>query len=391
MSTQNYRTKTIFIERKNAAAENSWGVAIDIGYSGTKVFSPNCIACFPSYAIPVTGNLITSVDDDDAIYYKDGKIGTLWKVGRVAQNFISPQDPDTASMAIYGRQRYCNDMFLVLARTAMGIGATPNEYGNPSGKKLVVETGLPNTYLKYDYPILREVLTGTHVFDLKIGKGEWHHYVLKLDADNLKVMPQPLGTLISISTDEDGNMPKEAEKFYTGSLLICDPGFGTMDCFSFKASEMNGQETFDSLGMKQVMAETSARLFKDYGVEMPVPAMQKALEDGYVTKFDYIRRRGENIKFDDILEECSDMVAQRAIDKLFEVYNSMLDFQYLVLTGGTGEAWFPIFEKELAGIPNLSLIRGNLNTKGLGANGDELPFIFSNVRGYYLYLQRHLN
>ena len=72
------------------------------------------------------------------------------------------------------------------------------------------------------------------------------------------------------------------------------------------------------------------------------------------------------------------------------MYNNLLDYKYLVLTGGTGEAWYKIFEEQLSGMPNLTLVPGNKNTEGLGPDGEALPFIFSNVRGYYIFLQRKL-
>ena len=53
---------------------------------------------------------------------------------------------------------------------------------------------------------------------------------------------------------------------------------------------------------------------------------------------------------------------------------------YLVVTGGTGEAWWYMIKDEFKGLKTLTVLSGNENS--------ELPFTFSNVRGYYFYLYR---
>lgn len=394
MKTSSFRTKSMILERENISLSDVWGIAVDIGYSGTKIYAPNCIACFPSFAVQVKGNLLQmAATDESTIYYKDAD-GVVWKVGKAAQDSISPQDPDTASMAIYGRQRYFDPMFLVIARTAIGIASRKNNYGDPTGKKVRLETGLPNSYIRADRPLLKEVLAGEHVFDLKIGSGQWEHCEITLTEDDIFVMPQPMGTLLSVSTDNNGITAKGVEDLYTSAVLICDPGFGTMDCFSLRGSEMDGVETSDSLGMKQVLIETSNTIFRKYRVEIPVPAMQKVLEDGYITQFDRATRRGKNVEIDGILEEANRKIANKAIDKLSELYNSLLEYKYLILTGGTGEAWYDYFVEAFSGLPNLTILPGNQNTDGMMFLEDgtpaPLPFIFSNVRGYYMYLQNKL-
>lgn len=392
MQTQAYRTRTILQERKNfTTREDIWGIAIDIGYSGTKIYSPNIIACFPSYAARVSGNLLQMAStDENAILYKDEN-GEIWKVGKIAQDAMSPDDADSSSMAIYGRKRYFDPMFLVIARTAIGIASRKNAYGDPEGKKICLETGLPNSYIRMDAPLLKEVFTGHHTFDLRIGTGDWQHFDLTLDANDIFVMQQPMGTLLSITTDDNGNSIPDAVDYYSSALLIIDPGFGTFDCFSLKGAEMAGVETYTAYSMKQVFANTVEKIQAEYGTEIPVPTIQKYLDAGFFTQYDRKTRTGKNIPFEEILNECSREVAQAAVDKVCEVYGDLLEFKYLVITGGTGEAWYEEFANAFKGLPNLKIIPGNVNTDGIlvdeHGNKTPLPFIFSNVRGYYMYLQ----
>lgn len=393
MDTKDFRTKTILIDHQNPSVEENWGISIDIGYSGTKLFSPNRVACFPSFASPVDGSLLSmGINDAGKILYRDCDSGRIWKVGKSAQDVISVQDPDQVSNAIYGRQRYFNPMYLVIARTALGIACSVNEYGNPDGRKVHLQTGLPNSYLRSDTPLIKEALAGMHVFDLKIGAGEWEHYEIRLDISDIKVMQQPIGTLLSVSSGPDLMPTETSMDYFTSLVAICDPGFGTFDSFSLKDGEMNGIETSMDFTMQKILAETGEEIFQKYHVEIPVPAMQKYLEQGYVTQFDRKARQGKNVSFADILAECNRRIAMQAIDKLSELYNYLIDYKYLILTGGTGEAWYPYFKEEFSGMPNLTVVPGNQNTEGYlpGSDGEKLPFIFSNARGYYIYQQHRL-
>lgn len=396
VNTNDFRTKTMFIERKNPSVENVWGIAVDIGYSGTKIFAPNCVACFPSFASPIEGSLLNvSSPGETTIFYRDGETGTVWKVGKAAQDVISTQDPDQNSSAIYGRQRYFNPMYKVIARTAMGIACTANKFGDPADRKVCLQTGLPNSYLRSDKILIQEALAGSHVFDLKTGSGEWKHFEITLEMKDINIMAQPVGTLLSVSSDSNGNATAESENYLTASIAICDPGFGTMDSFSLRGSEMKKVETSTECTMKKVLTETSNMLFQKYSVEVPVPAIQKFLERGYVTHFNRSTRSTDNIEFDDILEECNRAVAYKAIDMLCELYGNFLEYDYLIVTGGTGEAWYPYFVEAFSGMPNLTLIPGNQNTEGMMTDehgvARPLPFIFNNVRGYYMFIQRRLS
>lgn len=395
LKTQDYRTKTLFLEHKNPSFGGAWGVGIDIGYSGTKIFSPNIVACFPSFAVPVDGSLINISSPDSAtILYRDSETGRIWRVGKTAQDNISIHDPDSNTASIYDRQRYFSPQFLVFARTALGIACTKNEFGDPDGKKIYLQTGLPNKYLKSDSNQIVSVLSGEHAFDLKVGSSEWKHYEITLELSKKDVTLQPIGTLLSVATDNNGMATPDAEKIMRSMSFVLDPGFGTMDYFSLMGRELKNDETLTEYSMKRVLEEASEKIYKKYGVEIPVPSFQKYLDLGYVTRFDRKERRGYNEDFADILEECSREIANQAIDKLCDLFDNFLEYNYLVITGGTGEAWYPYFEEALAGIPNLTLVPGNRGTEGFMTDGNGnstgLPFFFSNARGYYFYLQSRL-
>lgn len=379
INTNDFKTKTIFRERENIAVDGVWSVALDIGYSAVKGFSNNSIYCFPSYARKITSAMLGfgSANPND-IQYKDNETGEIWSVGEAAQNMITSDETRDSNESLYGRNRYYSDMFKVIARVGLGVGMLKNNFGSPEGKTLVVQTGLPPAYLKSDTYMLQDVLSGLHDFSIKIGNNPWVSLCFDLPIENVSVMAQPMGTLLSISTDNEGKPIKDAAKYFKSNMLIFDPGFGTLDIFNIKNRLIESTETFDHLGMKRVLTETANTIFKRYHQEIKVPAMQKCLATGTVTCFDRKERRTTLVAFDDILDDCNKKVCYEALTKIDSIYNNLFDYDYLVVTGGTGAAWSDIITDYYKNMSNITIIKGNQN--------DDLPYIFSNVRGYYMYL-----
>lgn len=379
INTSNFKTKTLNLERNNVSAKSAWGIALDIGYSAVKGFSPNAVYSFPSYARKITTEML-SLGQPNAkdIQYKDEVTGETWSVGLAAQNMITSDDAQDSIQELYGRNRYFSPMFIVIARVGLALGMISNTFGSPDGKNIVVQTGLPPAYLKSDTELIKEALSGSHDFSIKLGTKQWSRFTFDLPEENIWVMAQPMGTLLSIATDNNGKFIPEAKKYFSSSMLIFDPGFGTFDVFNIRNRLIQSYETFDNLGMKRVLQETSDEIFKKYKTEVPVPAMQKYLETGEVKVIDRRAHKAKVAPFADILEEKNKLVCDEAINKINNVYNDLIDHDYLVITGGTGAAWNDIVVDYYKDMETLTIIPGNQN--------DSLPYIFSNVRGYYMYM-----
>lgn len=384
MLTRSYRTRTILRDMDNKLkSETVWPIGLDIGYSGVKTCSGNMISCFPSYAVQNRYETRLAIgageDDERRILYRDEESGE-WEVGALAQNMISTSDATAGSMAIYGRSRYYSPMFKVLARVGLASGMIPNRYGSPTGKKLQIITGLPPKYIKSDSYDMKTVLSGHHKFSVKFGNSGWMDFDFTLDINDIGIVDQPQGTLFSISTNPDMRLFPDARKYFASRVLVIDPGFGTLDIFPMirKNTSRDDCQTFTELGMKQVLKKTADDIFKLYNFEISVPAMQPYLETGMVIKKE--GRKTTKVEFDDILEKNSKLVCDTAIEKIMEIYDPPTEFDYMVLTGGTGAAWSSYFRNSeyFKDCDTVQIISGN--------QGDpSLPYIFSNVRGYYIF------
>lgn len=376
MDTKKFRTKTEFIERNNGHLPGIWEIALDIGYSAVKLFSPNHIACFPSYARRVNPDFqFAGSAPKEAILYKDLETNTEWLVGEVAQNTIASGDTSDSEASLYGRERYGSEMFSVISRVGLGLGMLKNQYGEPSNSEIVIQTGLPEKYMN-DEDSLKDALCGEHNFALKIGTSDWKEFRFTLKKENIYVMSQPKGTLFSVCIDKNGRFHMDARKYLSSSIIVFDPGFGTLDLFPINSGVVGNGETYSDLGMKRVLQETSKLIQQEYNVDVPVPAMQKYLESGmirYVNKKDFVAKE---YPFGELLKQANEKICEEAIIRMAGAIN-LIDYNYMIITGGTGAAWMHYIENRFKDFSTLKLLRGNQN--------DNLSCIYSNVRGYYLY------
>ncbi len=380
MYSQEFKTKTIMQPRQNPATENFWGIALDVGYSSVKVFSPNIIASFPAYAKKVEfgyadkpfGGL-----EKTFIAYRD-ETGCEYSVGAHAQDKIKVSDSDNSTAALYVADRFYSPEFKVISRVGLALGMMKNQYSDPSGKVLHVQTGLPPEYMTNYMDDIKDVFIGHHEFQIKLGTGAWTLFEFNILPENFEVMPQPMGTLISIATDRNGGTLPEARKYFSSNLLIVDPGFGTLDTFDIKNHFLDSPpKTWDNLGMLRVLQETQKLIKAQYGQNIPVPAMQKILGEGFFkTKIDKRTMQQKQVEITDYLKEANKTVCMEAIETINSYYNYLQDEDYLVITGGTGAAWFSMFKDFYKGLSSLKIIDG--------AENDNIPAIFSNVRGYYM-------
>ena len=366
-----FKTKTMIRPKENPSVEGKFLVGIDVGYSGCKIFSQNKVALFPCYARQVDGELLAASYDDTDIWYQDAKTKQTWAVGETAIGMMSSRETNDNAMSMYSRSRYEDPMFLVILRVGLAIGMMKNDFGSAQDKELFVETGLPAAYMMDEWA-LKDAFCQNHEFAVKIGNNPWQKFNFSLDEDHVMVTSQPKGTLYSSIISENGDFVENSARILKSRALIFDAGFNTLDLVrNMNGIIDNNCISYDDLGMKEVFMETAATVEKKYHEHIEVPYMQYILKTGILQGYDRKARSTIDIDIAAILDEKNEAVCRRAINKIRGMYNDLLDMDYLIVTGGTGEAWWNIIKDEFKGLRTLTVLSGNENS--------DLPFTFSKV------------
>lgn len=382
MNIRNYKTRTDYIRRKNVSVAGSWPIAIDIGYSGVKGFSPNCIFCFPSFARPRKGGLVEIGKPRASDIMYRGTDGVIWNVGELANNSLRPDDVDDSLNTLYSRYRYDSAMFRVLAQTGMAMAMRSNELGAKGEKDhIVIQSGLPAKYHSSDAEPLREALSGTHRFEVKFGDGDWTEYKFEVTSDNVRITQQPLGAYYSICLGSDADMTPLGKKIYRiGETVLLDGGFGTIDCcrVSAKTHDVLDKETFPGKAMMEIFRRTTEEIDQKYGMEIAVHAIQPFLATGTVPVIDRRARKQKERPFEDMLARHTYEVGEELLDRMELAYNSFVGINYLALAGGTSSVWYDQIVKRYQDMSGLKVVKCSQN--------DNLPEIYDIVRGYYLFM-----
>lgn len=170
MKTIDYRTRTEIKAEKHISCQSHWPVALDIGYSGVKGYSPNSAFCFPSYAKKIGKKKdIIGMPVKDEILYHDLETDDVWRVGACAQKSASINDTSDSQSELFGRHRYSGSLFRVIARTGLGLGMMNTSCGAYNKLPCCLQTGLPPAYLKGpDKQELIDTLSGHHRFVIQM-------------------------------------------------------------------------------------------------------------------------------------------------------------------------------------------------------------------------------
>lgn len=375
INTKEFKTKSEILEKQMPKVNGKTVIALDGGYSSVKGVSPNKVFLFPSYAkkAPKDLEVVAKVSATD-IQYRDNKTNEVWLVGEAAEKMMEQSDIDsTTDASLFSRYRYDSDVFKVIMATGMAIGL----WGTGSGNEITLQTGLPATYKSRDESKLIKALKGDYDISIKIGSGDWTNFQFVLDEEHIDVMEQPQGTLCATAY-ENGEVSTLGKKILKSNTIILDIGFGTEDIFSVRSGYKNNHQTYSDTGMRAVFESVIKKIMESHpDAEIKIFALQNYLENGKVSYLDSETIKVHEVEFADILEKENRELCEKSIRRLLQDYDNLLQYEYLIVTGGTGESRFEQIQEMLSGLPNLKVLPGNMNTP-------ELSFTYSNVIGYYM-------
>ena len=371
MSTQKYRTKQEHKKRFNTKGKG-YIIALDAGYSSMKVFYEDGYFCFPSFTKKIKNQMIPFPNEKD-IVYTDLETKESYMVGQNAESMINSVDTNDTDAELYGRKRYSNKNFLILCQTALGIALMEKK----DNKEIIVQTGLPASYMTGDTKLIKKVLMKPAYFSLKVGSKPEKVFKFELKDGNISVMPQPAGSLYSILIKNDGTFIPDAHQYLYSNIMIMDIGFGTFDLYGLEDRNVVYQESINDLGMRAVLEKTVSDINNTFDEDLRVNSFQRDLEDGEIECIDGDTMQSEIHNIEPFLQKSSEEVFNNACDKLKTITNSLQGYNYLVISGGTGSAWKDKFTELFKDRKRLTIILANKH--------DNIPLMYSNVRGYYLF------
>ncbi|WP_147566653.1 hypothetical protein [Clostridium tyrobutyricum] len=296
---------------------------------------------------------------DTFLVYRSKNLLT-YRVGEYARELVFENKKNdsikTRMPEFYSEKRFLNDDFIIGVRSAIAKALLKYEsevpefeISNLSEYKMYLMLALPHaTQDEFADPVANK-FKGKNEFDIKIGKSEYVSISFKIDRENIYTVSQTIAAIIGQTSDDEGNLNQETlDLLLKGPTLVIDAGYYTtgLVVISDGGSVDNKlSESDTNHAMRNVNIKVSEAIKdKRPDIEFYVVEYLCNKNDGIV-KFKNGENKTETFNIKEIKEEKIKELCAEFIEYLNSKYNNLLDFNYVVIDGGTGSQYFPILRK----------------------------------------------
>lgn len=278
-------------------------LGIDIGYNAVKAVHEKYQTTFPSVVgTPDTARFSLNAGSDVIIEYE----GTQYLVGEsaIVQSRMVQRRED--------RHWFESTEYKILYMAALSAL-------NLSGNVKVV-TGLPVAFLA-DKDALQSTLTGEWLF-----KRNGKEY--SVDAQEVKVIPQPFGTLLDLALDDDGDVVNS--EIATGTIGIVDCGGKTTNLLAVsRMAEISRETASVNIGGWDVI-----RALREY-INSQYPDRDfRDHELAEIIRLGSFNYFGKKVDVKSKIEELAAPLAQQVISQASQLWNGGASLDKIVITGG---------------------------------------------------------
>lgn len=319
-------------------------IAIDPGFDSIKVCANGKVFKFPCSVEETDERKMSDYGlREDFIRYRAAD-GSTYRVGAYAREYVfehmSQQDMERQMEGFYSESRFTSDAFIVGLRTAIALAIEAN--GNIHDPEIYLMVALPHAVRQKYAPSIVGAAAGDCRFVLQHGPHPEQEYRFSIHERNVFTVSQTIAAIIGETSDDKGNI--DADRFFylsNGPTLVVDGGYYTTGLVSVsrggsvddEKTESDTQHAMRNVNMLVSDAITAYRPdVRHYVLEYMIQNGGKLryMADGKAQTIDLTAMQEEKIH-----EVCASL-----IEYLNEKYNNLLDYNYVMVTGGTGARFY---------------------------------------------------
>ena len=253
------------------------------------------------------------------------------------------------------QEKLLSEFCKVLALTAMG-------YLYKDTTPVNIITGLPVGYYREFNQRLSKMLKGQH--EISFQKHDGSIDVTCVNINNLRIIPQPLGSIFNLLMDENGKITnRELAKQKIG---VIDIGFRTTDFCIFHGLQYveRGSSTTDT-GISKTFNVIAKKLREESKVNVELYRLYKAIETGF------IKIRGKEFNISKIRDAVFAHAASIIASDLDRLWADDWDVDVIIISGGGAMELTNFLKPLITG--NILPLETNIDVR------------LNNVQGYYKY------
>jgi len=238
--------------------------------------------------------------------------------------------------------------------------ATLSHFVRDDSQPIKLVVGLPIGHYRQYKEELAQMLNGTHAFVAVDGEGNKRS--LNIHVADVRVLPQPLGTVMDRLLSSLGT-PKN-QRFATDKIGVIDVGFRTTDyTISDKGRYSERGSLTTKKGISVAFSKIGHKLKETCGIDIEIYRLFTAVDQGT------IKVRGKAYDLKKISEASLKQLASVIAIDANQVWSDDWDIDAIMITGGGGAVLAPYIQEQLQGI--------TIPIK------EDLDYRLHNVRGYY--------
>lgn len=320
-------------------------VAVDPGFDTMKIVANGTVFKFPFNVVETDERKMTDYRlRDDFMLYQDLN-GTTYRVGQYAREIVFDNKQKVDSF--YTEQRFISDEFQVGLNTAIALAIEKNGFYEEQDKlKIYVMVALPHACRATYSPTIIGAIAGLHKFQLRCGQKAAKTYHYTIQESHVHTISQTIAAILGETSEDDGSINED--KFYylsNGPTLVLDGGYYTMGMVVVSRGGSVDEDKTES-DTNHAMANVNQLIADE--VRDKRPDITHYAIEYLLNKDDGTIRYMENgkaitIHLSELRKEKQKIICNNLIEYLNQKYNNLLDFKYVLVTGGTGA----IFYKQL--------------------------------------------
>lgn len=364
-------------------------IAIDPGFDSMKVIANGRHFKFPFSAAETDERKMSDYGGRNGfILYKDAH-GATWRVGQYARTLMfEHKDPEEDKM----RNFYTEERFVSAEATVGLLSAIAKAievaglYDRQTDLDIRLIVALPHGVRnKYASTIIGQ-LAGDHKYYMTFGNGEERPFRFTIKEGSVMTVSQTIAAILGETSDDDGNI-NEKKYFYlsNGPTLVIDGGYYTVGLVPVSRGgsvDDSRAESDTTHAMKNVNLAISREIaqqrpdIKHYTVEYLLSQGEPSIR--YMDK-----EQGKVVSIDlaSIREKKMQSVCGSFLRYLDKKYDNLLDFRYILVTGGTGACFFKQMLEHYKASGLMDEEHMLLTTPTIA--GQSLPIEFSIAAGAY--------
>lgn len=346
-------------------------VAVDPGFDSVKVVTNGGIMFkVPKEVADVTNKKFLDAKDENYIMmkYMEGKehlvgLSAAKYLNNVVTNNTNGEEQkaeindtfasfETADMQI----RIMTGIAIALIKLAKTektvITLKKNEDGsydvNTGRADIAIGVALPHDIVDDKWSYIQKYLNDEQVFDIETNEGLFH---VSFKAVTTAKASQVVVALLGAISGEEGAINMNDSLLSNDSLpaLVIDGGMKTLGKFMFsKAKSIEDGESNQEYAMINIHEKVAKIIREKYNrPEFTARRVKRVVEEG--ESIPYLKDNGSSGKIDvqamvkaELESTCREMV-----DEFYDRYNKLLDIKTVLITGGTGAAYFECLKKIL--------------------------------------------